>query len=200
MIIHDVVQGSGEWHELRIGKITSSRLKRAISDKYLELIDEMIAEIEVGVDDDDFVSDDMQRGLDLEPLAVIEYERITGVKTTVIGFVQSSELPILGHSPDRYVGKVGALEVKCPNTKNHIKYLRHDKLPTDYRPQVKTYFLCNPDLEWVDFMSYDPRLGKKPVFIKRVERGELQAELDSDWAKLINFNEKFEYYKDTLLF
>ena len=99
MIIHEVQQGSYEWHQLRMGKITSTRLKKAMSKDNLSLVDELIAEEETGLPDDDgFVSEEMQRGIDLEPLAIAEYERIKGTPVIRYGMLQSEEIPMLCQS------------------------------------------------------------------------------------------------------
>jgi len=48
MIIHQVTQGTPEWHQLRCGKITSSRMKQLVKADNLSLVDELIAEQELG--------------------------------------------------------------------------------------------------------------------------------------------------------
>ena len=201
MIIHDVQQGSYEWHQLRMGKITSTRLKKAMAKDNLSLVDELIAEEETGLPDDDgFVSEEMQRGIDLEPLAIAEYESIKGTPVIRYGMLQSEEIPMLCQSPDGYVGTEGAVEVKCPKTKNHVKYIRMGQIPNDYKEQVWTYFLVNPDLKWLDFISYDPRLTKKPIWIHRVHREELQEELSVALEVLNKFIDKYNRYKEELFF
>lgn len=201
MITHNVEQGSYEWHQLRLGKITSTRLKKVLSKDNLSLVDELIAEEETGLSDDDgFVSEEMQRGIDLEPLAIQEYESITGNTVTRYGFLQSEELPILCQSPDGYVGTEGAIEVKCPKTKTHIKYIRQGKIPNDYKEQVWCYFMVNPDLQWLDFISYDPRLTKKPIWVLRVNREDVQDDLNTAWEALLSFNEKYIRLKEELFF
>ena len=201
MIIHDVEQGSYEWHQIRLGKITSTRLKKVLSKDNLSLVDELIAEEETGLSDDDgFVSEDMQRGIDLEPLAIKEYESITGNSVTRYGLLQSDELPILCQSPDGYVGIEGAIEVKCPKTKTHVKYIRQGKIPNDYKEQVWTYFMVNPNLKWLDFISYDPRLAKKPMWVLRVTRDDVQDDVNNAWESLMAFNEKYMRLKEELFF
>jgi putative phage-type endonuclease len=201
MIIHDVEQGSYDWHKIRLGKITSTRLKKVMSKDNLSLVDELIAEEETGLSDDDgFVSEDMQRGIDLEPLAIKEYESITGSTVTRYGILQSDELPILCQSPDGYVGTEGAIEVKCPRTKTHVKYIRQGKIPNDYKEQVWCYFMVNPNLKWLDFISYDPRLTKKPIWVLRVNREDVQDDLIEAWMMLQAFNEKYMRLKEELFF
>jgi len=201
MIIHDVEQGSYEWHQIRLGKITSTRLKKVLSKDNLSLVDELIAEEETGLSDDDgFVSEDMQRGIDLEPLAIKEYESMTGNTVTRYGILQSEELPILCQSPDGYVGTEGAIEVKCPRTKTHVKYIRQGKIPNDYKEQVWCYFMVNPNLKWLDFISYDPRLVKKPIWVLRVNREDVQDDIIGAWMMLQAFNEKYIRLKEELFF
>lgn len=201
MIIHDCTQGSFEWHQLRLGKITGSRLKKMMAKDNLSLIDELIAEEQVGIaDDDEFVSDEMQRGIDMEPLAIQEYCNITGYTVDHPCFLQSEDWPILCQSPDGYIGTTGAVEVKCPKTKTHVKYIRMGKIPNEYKEQVWSYFLVNPDLEWLDFVSYDPRLTVKPIWIHRVTREELAEELDAAKVELIKFIIKLEQYKSEIFF
>jgi len=201
MIIHDVEQGSYEWHQIRLGKITSTRLKKVMAKDNMSLVDELIAEEETGLSDDDgFVSEDMQRGIDLEPLAIKEYESITGNTVTRYGIMQSDELPILCQSPDGYVGTEGAIEVKCPRTKTHVKYIRQGKIPNDYKEQVWCYFMVNPNLKWLDFISYDPRLTKKPIWVLRVNREDVQDDLIEAWMMLHAFNDKYMRLKEELFF
>ena len=201
MIIHDVEQGSYEWHQIRLGKITSTRLKKVMAKDNMSLVDELIAEEETGLSDDDgFVSEDMQRGLDLEPLAIKEYESITGNIVTRYGIMQSDELPILCQSPDGYVGTEGAIEVKCPRTKTHVKYIRQGKIPNDYKEQVWCYFMVNPNLQWLDFISYDPRLTKKPIWVLRVNREDVEDDVIGAWMMLQAFNEKYIRLKEELFF
>lgn len=201
MIIHNCTQGSHEWHQLRLGKITGSRLKKMMAKDNLSLIDELIAEEQVGIaDDDEFMSDEMQRGIDMEPLAIQEYCNITGHEVDHPCFIQSEDWPILCQSPDGYIGTKGAVEIKCPKTKTHIKYIRMGKIPNEYKEQVWSYFLVNPDLQWLDFVSYDPRLAVKPIWIHRVTREELAEELDSAKIELIKFIIKLELYKSEIFF
>ena len=201
MITHNVQQGTPEWHQLRCGKITSSRMKHLMKSDNLGLIDELIAEQELGYyDADGYVSPEMEWGTDHEAQAIEMYEQMTGNTVTRAGMLQSEREPLLTVSPDGLVGSDGAVEVKCPNTKTHIRYIRMGVIPTDYRPQVLQYFLVNEALQWLDFISFDPRLERKPIFIKRVTRRELQMDIDNAWAAVEKFVAKFNKYKDEIWF
>jgi len=201
MIIHNCDQGTHEWLQLRLGKITGTRLKKMLAKDNLALLDELIAEEETGLsDDDDFVSEEMQRGIDLEPLAIQEYSNITGYEVDYPCLIQSSEWPILMMSPDGYIGTTGAVEIKCPKTKTHIKYIRQGKIPNDYKEQIWAYFMVNPNLQWLDFVSYDPRLTKKPIWILHITREEVSEELQSVATELDKFINKLNSYRNEIFF
>ena len=201
MIIHNCDQGSHEWHQIRLGKITGTRLKKMLAKDNLALLDELIAEEETGLsDDDDFVSEEMQRGIDLEPLAIQEYCNVTGHEVDHPCLIQSSQWPILTMSPDGYIGTTGAVEIKCPKTKTHIKYIRQGKIPNDYKEQIWAYFMVNPDLQWLDFVSYDPRLTKKPIWILHITREEVAEELQAIASELDKFINKLDSYRNEIFF
>lgn len=201
MIIHNCDQGTHEWLQLRLGKITGTRLKKMLAKDNLALLDELIAEEETGLsDDDDFVSEEMQRGIDLEPLAIQEYSNITGHDVDHPCLIQSSEWPILMMSPDGYIGTTGAVEIKCPKTKTHIKYIRQGKIPNDYKEQIWAYFMVNPDLQWLDFVSYDPRLTKKPIWILHITRDQVQNDVSDALWQLGSFLTKLDNYRNEIFF
>jgi len=201
MIVHDIEQGSFEWFQLRCGKVTGSRLKDVFKADNLTLLDELIAEqLTERWEDEGYVSDAMQRGIDLEPFALDEWEKINDSELIRGGFIQSEKFPLLGYSPDGRVGVIGGVEVKCPSSKKHIQYLRQGKLPNDYKWQVLGSFIINPDLQWYDFMSFDPRVQQRPVFIHRTTREAALPELNKAVVELEKFFAKLEEYKSEILF
>jgi len=207
MIIHDVEQGSVEWFDLRIAKVTGTSLKNVFGSDNLSLIDRLIAESETkeSSEDDMYVSDDMQRGIDLEPVARREYERYTKAKVTQVGFLQHDGLfPWFGLSSDGLVYKknklVGAVEIKCPTTKVHVKRIRQNQLPNDYKHQAKAHFIVSDEIQWVDFISYDPRFLKKPLFIHRTNRADIAEEIEEMKLKMTEFETKYYRIRDEIVF
>jgi len=177
MKIHSIQQGSQEWFELRVGKITGGAAKSMIGAKWLELCDRIAAEQETGYSDDQFdmfESEDMIRGKDLEPIARAEYERLRAVKVDQLGFVQPDGIDHFGFSPDGFVpsesGYIGAIEIKSPRPKKHLTYIRQGKIPTEHEGQIIAAFLCCDQLQWVDFISYCPEIERCPLYIVRAER------------------------------
>lgn len=206
MIIHHFEQRSYEWYLMRRAKVTGTSIKDLFKSDYLEVADRLIAEEETEeIPDESFVSDDMQRGIDLEPYAIKEYELIRNLKVTSIGFAQHDSLfPWFGISSDGLVYNddvvIGAVEVKCPTTKVHVKRLRQSKLPNEYKYQVYSHFLISDTIEWVDFISYDPRFTRKPIFIHRTYRTECIEEIENIKTRLLEFESKLTDLKEQILF
>lgn len=193
----DVEQGTAEWLQLRVGKVTGTRLKEVLKKDNLPLVDEMIAEIGVGSAETSFVTSAMQRGNDMEKVALKYYTDCTGIEIESVGFCMSFDNDYIGLSPDGFTkDRTGAIEIKCPSTKTHCKYIRVDKVPTDYKGQILMYFIINEKLEYLDFVSFDDRFLPKPIWIKRVTRLELIDEINEAKFELDKFLTKFlQYYK-----
>jgi putative phage-type endonuclease len=205
MIVYkNIVQGSDEWHKLRLGKVTASKLKDLMGSDNLLLIDRMIAEIVSEQKEESYVNAAMQRGTDMEPLARAAYEKHTGFKVEQVGFIQPEKYEWFGVSPDGLISVNGrykrAVEIKCPNTPTHVKYIRQGKIPNEYKFQVLSYFIANEDLEVLDFVSYDNRFNLRPLHIVTITRGELQGEIDNAHAAMEKFWTKFLEYYEKLTF
>jgi hypothetical protein len=77
-----------------------------------------------------------------------------------------------GYSPDGFVGAEGLVEIKCPKTATHLKYLRDGRLPAEYIGQC-VHGLWIAGRSWIDFVSYDDRLPEALAFFcVRVTRNE----------------------------
>jgi hypothetical protein len=199
MIEYNIAQRTEEWKRLRLGVITGTRLKDVLKSDNTPVIYEMLAEIGSETIEENFVNSAMQRGIDLEPVAKALYEAKTGEIIDEVGFCKHEFHELLGLSPDGFTSsRTGALEIKCPSTKNHVKYICDDKIPADYLPQVVMYFLINAKLEWLDFVSYDDRYKPLPLWIKRVTREELSSKIVEVEEKLQVFYTKFKKYSAKL--
>ena len=197
----ELEQGTREWLEARKGKITGTRLKDVLKTDNLPLIYELIAELGSDEIEETFVSKAMERGKNCEPVAISLYQHMTGVVIDSVGFCISEENDFLALSPDGFTAdRTGAIEVKSPNTSTHVKYILGDKVPSEYLPQVMTYFLVNTKLEYLDFISFDDRYKPKPIWIKRVTREELKDQLVEVNEKLDKFITKFSKYYEKISF
>lgn len=183
-----IAQGSAEWHALRVGKATASRIADimrkgkggTVSMSRARYMGELIAERLTGVPADSFKSADMQWGNDTEAQAREFYELCTGYDLAAIDFVDHPVIAMSGASPDRLVRNDGLLEIKCPATHTHIETLLGAKIDPDYITQMQWQMACT-NRAWCDFVSFDPRLPEDlRISITRVDRdneriGELEA-------------------------
>ena len=87
-------QGSQEWKEIRLGKVTASRVADVIAKTKAgwgasrkSYMAQLISETLTGVPADSFTSDAMRHGIDTEPLARKAYEFAKDVDVTEVGFV-----------------------------------------------------------------------------------------------------------------
>ena len=177
MKIHTIQQGSPEWFELRVGRITGTSAAKCLASKWLDFSDQLAGERLTGMADDQFdfyESEDMIRGKELEPIARQLYARQFNADIEVVGFIQPDDMPYFGMSPDGiYKDGTGAIEIKAPRIKNHLKYIRHDKIPTEYMAQIVSIFICSETIQFVDFISYCQDCADWKMWVKRMNRADV---------------------------
>lgn len=143
----NVVQGSDAWLDARKGVLTASKAAKCftasgkISIKSMNTVaNEMIGEI-MGGTNDSFTSSAMQYGIDTEPLAIEWLEDHLKVKIKTGEFYRTLDKKY-GFSPDGIYsepldpGILAGVEIKCPQHKNHFKYLSSGEIPFNYRMQM----------------------------------------------------------------
>ncbi len=141
-------QGSPEWFAARLGCVTASRVadviamtKNGPSERRNTYLYQLVAERLTGLPTETFVSDDMQRGIDMEAEARTLYELRADAFVFEMPFVPHPKIPKCGASPD---GKVNAdllIEIKCPNTATHLDTL------LGFADSVRILAICDVDRE-----------------------------------------------------
>jgi len=191
----EIVQGSQEWLEARLGFVTASRVSDAIAgddtaarNNYLW---QLVAERLTKTQQDSFSpSAAMARGNEQEPIARAAYEAHSGVFVDQVGFVPHPTIKWLGASPDGLVGEDGLVEIKNPNTATHLQYRKAGKVPAKYKNQMMLQLACT-GRKWCDFVSFDSRLPvSKMLFIVRFEPE--QKEIDEMLDKIQVFLSEVE--------
>ena len=187
-------QGTMEWLKARAGMVTGTTFGRAVGTPAVQttLLYEIMAGMMTEVKDEGFLSEAVQRGNDLEPIALKAACDTLKYDFQTMGMMISDEINSFGTSPDAVCRDVsgnviGGIEIKCPNSKKHIEYIDKDQVPNEYKFQVLSNFLVNPDVEWWTFMSFDDRNYERPEFYKLVTREEVAVELEAHKKKLISF-------------
>ena len=159
MQIINVEQRSPEWFKAREGRVTGSEVKNLLGARGLGktgltyAITKASESLKVVYDFDSFDSYAMQRGRELEPVALNEYEIREMQSVTSVGFVIKGD--DLGVSPDGLVGEDGGIEIKCPLDTQHIKNMIENECPSEYFDQVQMCLYVT-GRKWWDLVTYNP--------------------------------------------
>jgi hypothetical protein len=180
----DCPQRSPEWFQARLGRLTGSNAAKAIdlkvkggeTEKRAKFRTQLVCERVIGLsmDADDFVTREMQRGIDMESAAAIRYEARSPHLVRWSGFLSHNSL-MVGCSLDGHVGDplVGIVELKCPKQTTHASYWLSGGLPDEYDAQV-AHNLWVSGAQWLDFVSFDDRFPESlELFVVRVTRNDV---------------------------
>lgn len=201
-----VEQHTAEWYDLRLGKVTASRVADAIdflksgkpSAKREAYKMELLQELLTGAPAEHYVSSAMDFGIATEPRARAAYEMEREVDVERIGFVLHPGIARAGASPDGLIGEDGVLEIKCPTSITHLSYITGKLDPIEqYGPQMLFQLAC-AERDWCDFVSFDPRLPDDfAMHIVRFNRDDKRiAEMESAVEQFIGeLNELCERLK-----
>lgn len=173
-------QRTEEWHLMRLGKVTGSRVadvlaktKSGYSTSRKNYMMELLCQRLTGVREESFNSQAMQRGTDLEPIARSHYEAQSGVMVIESSFVFHPSISAFGASPDGFVGDDGLIEIKCPNTAQHVDFMMTKKPDGKYITQMQAQMSCT-GRKWCDFVSFDDRMPERyQLAFVRVMRDDL---------------------------
>jgi hypothetical protein len=162
--ICDAEQRSPEWFAARAGRATGSNADCVTAKgktANAEAVTRRDYRVRLAVErivgksqEDDFLTTDMRRGIDLEPEAILSYEALTGNLARRTGFLISND-QMSGCSLDFDIGDFeGFAELKCPKPAIHIEYIKANRVPPTYVKQITHNFLVT-GAKWVDFVSYN---------------------------------------------
>ena len=200
MIIHDVDQKSDEWKALRLGRITGSIMHKfmtknrkgdGLGETSLKAVYELMAQRLTGIDETTDLSNNIhiQRGNELEPRAIAEYEIETFNVVKQVGFIEIDNL--VGGSPDGLVGDDGLIEIKCKNNANHLRSIidaRNGIIDKAHVIQMQ-FLMFITNRKWCDYVLYNENFTNtgnyKCLEIFRVDRNEEIIEKIKDSIKLV---------------
>jgi hypothetical protein len=180
----DVVQGTEEWHQLKMGVLSASTaelflvngknkdkigagLKTHVEEKYTELL-----KIEHSFESWSTASS--QHGIETEPYAREEFENKNWVTVKETGFIKVKEMWI-GFSPDFLIPeKKEGGEIKCYDSVNHLRIVRGgiESIPKKVIAQCQWSLMVSDYDAW-NAVFFDPRLQKEVQYAQyRIERDE----------------------------
>ena len=164
---YDIEQRSPEWYAIRLGRLTGSDFHTFLGNsetKKNKLLQKACEKITGQVEDEHYVSSDMQRGIDLEDEAVFLYEMQTGNEVKKVGFIELDEF--CGCSPDGLVGEDGIIECKAPKDSVFVKQVIEDKIKPEYYTQIQ-YNLYVSGRKWCDYIAYNKNLLNTTISLKK---------------------------------
>lgn len=165
-------QRGQEWYEIKKGRIGGTRLGQAISGRKNRMIYELLNEqLADHIFMDDYISDDMQFGIDNEPIARQLYSEQSGIEFNEVGLIRSELYDIHIASPDGIsADRTIALEIKC--TMNGYVHLQRffEGVEPAHLPQIINYFAVADEIKEVHWVSYCPERTERPLIIYVFER------------------------------
>lgn len=180
----DIDQRSPEWLHMRCACVTTSHLSdiccKQKNGKYLasrlNYMKKKVWEQLTGLAAENYVSPYMDKGSDVEPLAVTAYEMKYDVEVLNGGLYVHDSIPRFMASPDGRVGEDGLLEIKYltgfTRDTNHADLLAGDEIPEEFQLQMLGQLSCS-GREWVDFCAYCPELAPDlRMVVRRFPRDE----------------------------
>ena len=200
-------QRSNEWLAQRYGKFTASEIYKLLGARGLGetgktyAIDKAIEQL-YGQMNENFVSYDMQRGIEQEPLAFEKFKSIVSLDFLEVekcGFFEDSEHS--GSSPDGLVSDDGILEIKCPNSTNFFKVVATGEIDPKYFAQMQHQMYCT-NRSKAYFFNYLIHEGKEYyhlIIVNRdedfianmIDRIEEAVVIKNEYINLINNNKQF---------
>lgn len=167
-------QGTDEWFEARLGKMTASHAQAIGSNgKGLETYIETIMAEKYSKNRESFSNEHTERGIELEPVARELYELNTGNTVEQVGFIDKGEY---GCSPDGLIGDDGGIEIKCLDDKNHFHVVMTQKIDTKYEWQMQMNLLVT-GRKWWDYVCFNPNFDRDMVIIRVYPDKEKQQKL-----------------------
>jgi len=169
----DVLQGTGEWHDLRRGIVTASTVHNLITAKTIKpasndysrtLTLSLVAERITNHTDPTYQSLDMMRGVMDEPIARDLYSKHYAPVAEMGFMIRDAGTWRLGFSPDGLVADDGLIEVKSRRQKSQVSTVLAGEVPLANMAQCQAGLLVS-GREWLDYVSFS---GGMHLYVKRV--------------------------------
>jgi putative phage-type endonuclease len=195
------------WHAHRNGKFTASEIHKLLGVRglgetgKLYAIEKAIKEL-YGEMEENFVSFDMQRGIDTEPLAFAKFKALKELEFLEVencGFFNFEEHA--GASPDGLVSDNAILEIKCPRSTTFFELVATNEIDKKYYAQMQMQMLAT-GRERAYFFNYLIHEGtefwheivveRDPDFIEIMKERILEAtKIKLEYIEKINNNKQF---------
>ena len=149
-----IPQRSDEWFALRHDRITGSVVDTIVGNNPFGDVHDLVLE-KAGMPSTFHGNEATEWGTLHEPIAIAEYEKVTGRRVVELGLTPHRTCPLLAHSPDGIslstAGPPKLLEVKCPFSRK----IKAGVVPPYYLGQLQLG-LDTFDLQGAHFVQFRP--------------------------------------------
>ena len=204
----DKLQRIESWKQERYGKFTASEIVKILGVRGLGetgknyAIDKAIEAL-YGEFEENYISYDMQNGIDTEPLAFAKFQDIKSLdflEVTNCGYFSNCEHS--GASPDGLVSDDAILEIKCPKSSTFFKLVATNEIDAKYYAQMqmqmlstnrnKAYFFNYLVHEGTEY-HHEIIVERDEVMIEKIkERLQEVIEIKTDYINKIKLNKQWK--------
>jgi hypothetical protein len=204
----DKLQRIESWKQERYGKFTASEIVKILGVRGLGetgknyAIDKAIEAL-YGEFEENYISYDMQNGIDTEPLAFAKFKDIKSLdflEVTNCGYFSNCEHS--GASPDGLVSDDAILEIKCPKSSTFFKLVATNEIDPKYYAQMqmqmlstkrnKAYFFNYLVHEGTEY-HHEIIVERDEVMIEKIkERLQEVIEIKTDYINKIKLNKQWK--------
>lgn len=200
-------QRSEDWKKERYGKFSASEIYKLLGIKALgetgksyaieKAIEELYGEME-----ENYVTADMERGINTEPLAFAKFKELKGLEFLEVSncsFFKFGEHA--GASPDGLVSNNSVLEIKCPKSTTFFKLVATNEIDAKYYAQMQMQMLCTGSdrAYFFNYLIHDGTEYYHEIIVQRDEemiekiknRLEQAIEIKTEYINLINKNKQW---------
>lgn len=168
-----VEQGTDAWRVERAGYATASRFADVLGSPAAQLAyaHDLVSDRLTGQPPPEVTARSLAWGKGHEADARGEYCIRQGELVREVGFAPHPTMAWVGASSDGLVvGHKAGIEIKCPHDRDVQHITWRTGMPKEHKPQVQGNIWVL-DLEWVDFISYDPRYPPElRLYVERIYR------------------------------
>lgn len=176
IIIEDLIQGSPEWLQEKLGKPSASNISKILTSdgkpsKQREgYLYELAAEIVTGEREESYTNEIMTEiGNGREQQSADYYAMINNVELKSVGVIYKDKKKQFLCSPDRLVNGKYGLELKNVLGKTQVKRILDGTLPSEYFGQIQMSLFITGFDRW-DFMSFRPKMNPFVLTVGRDEK------------------------------
>ena len=205
--MEQIEQRTDLWFSQRLGRFSASEIYKLMGIKGLGetgksyAIEKAIEQL-YGDVDENYVTADMERGKNTEPLAFAKFKDLKSLEFVDVlncGFFTLSDSA--GASPDGLVGHDAVLEIKCPKASTFFKLVATNEIDAKYYAQMQMQMMCTGrekayffNYIIIDGLEYHHTIEverDQAVCDKMIERIAEAMQIKEEYINKINNNKQF---------